>query len=101
MAESSSARAASSFCGAGSIGRPPAKDDTPELGRSRVHRAGTLVDQACDPGCDPRVALHTRLSEFTELRDSTERYIAEVVEWAKQEPYPVEADLLTDIFYEG
>lgn len=39
--------------------------------------------------------------EFAELRDAAERYIAEVVEWAKQEPYPTEADLLTDIFYEG
>ncbi|MCC6804690.1 MAG: thiamine pyrophosphate-dependent dehydrogenase E1 component subunit alpha [Anaerolineae bacterium] len=39
--------------------------------------------------------------EFDELRDATQRSIAEVVEWAKNEPYPTEADLLTDIFYEG
>jgi pyruvate dehydrogenase E1 component alpha subunit len=40
-------------------------------------------------------------TEFVELHEATERYIAEVVEWAKQEPYPTEDDLLTDIFYEG
>ncbi len=58
---------------------------------------------------DPILLLKTKMIadgqidevEFGELRDATERYIAEVVEWAKREPYPTEADLLTDIFYEG
>ena len=39
--------------------------------------------------------------EFAEMRQAAERHVAEAVEWAKDEPYPSDEELLTDIFYEG
>lgn len=40
-------------------------------------------------------------TEFTELKDSTERAVFASIEWAKGEPYPALDELYQDIFYEG
>lgn len=58
---------------------------------------------------DPILILKERMiadgqldeTEFEELRESIDRHVAEVVEWAKAEPYPPLEALYEDVFYEG
>jgi pyruvate dehydrogenase E1 component alpha subunit len=58
---------------------------------------------------DPILILKERMiadgqldeTEFEELRQSIDRQVVEVVEWAKAEPYPPLEALYEDIYYEG
>jgi TPP-dependent pyruvate/acetoin dehydrogenase alpha subunit len=58
---------------------------------------------------DPILILKERMiadgqldeTEFEELRESIDRQVVEVVEWAKAEPYPPLEALYEDIYYEG
>ncbi len=58
---------------------------------------------------DPILILKERMiadgqldeTEFEELRESIDRQVVEVVEWAKTEPYPPVEALYEDIYYEG
>jgi len=40
-------------------------------------------------------------SEFDELQSAAEREVHTALEWAKEEPFPSQEELLTDIYYEG
>ncbi|GAB4520621.1 MAG: thiamine pyrophosphate-dependent dehydrogenase E1 component subunit alpha [Anaerolineae bacterium] len=58
---------------------------------------------------DPIDILKTRMiadgqldeTEFSELKDATERLVYEAIEWAKSEPFPTLDALHTNIYYEG
>lgn len=58
---------------------------------------------------DPILILKERMiadgqldeTEFAELREAVERQVAEVVEWAKAEPYPPLEALYEDVYYQG
>ena len=58
---------------------------------------------------DPIVILKERMiaegqldeTEYEELRESIDRAVHEVVEWAKAEPFPALETLYQDIYYEG